>query len=149
MSIFICIISAFFWAAFDLTRKLSLQKINSVNLLLIFTLAQTLIFGSWVFYEIPFLNLKSYIFPGLILILISLFSALLFLKAISFIFYISATALKVSHLKITEKNINHCFGEDKELVRKSFRETIELSLITVLKLKSLFNSKEKTNIAIT
>ena len=82
MSIFICIISAFFWAAFDLTRKLSLQKINSVNLLLIFTLAQTLIFGSWVFYEDPFLNLKSYIFPGLILILISLFSALLFLKAI-------------------------------------------------------------------
>jgi uncharacterized membrane protein len=82
VSIFICIISAFFWAAFDLTRKLSLQKINSVNLLLIFTLAQTLIFGSWVFYEDPFLNLKSYIFPGLILILISLFSALLFLKAI-------------------------------------------------------------------
>ncbi len=82
MSIFICIISAFFWAAFDLTRKLSLQKINSVNLLLIFTLAQTLIFGSWVFYEVPFLNLKSYIFPGLILILIILFSALLFLKAI-------------------------------------------------------------------
>ena len=82
MSIFICIISAFFWAAFDLTRKLSLQKINSVNLLLIFTLAQTLIFGGWVFYEDPFLNLKSYIFPGLILIFISLFSALLFLKAI-------------------------------------------------------------------
>ena len=82
MSIFICIISAFFWAAFDLTRKLSLQKINSVNLLLIFTLAQTLIFGAWVFYEDPFLNLKSYIFPGLILIFISLFSALLFLKAI-------------------------------------------------------------------
>ena len=82
MSIFICIISAFFWAAFDLTRKLSLQKINSVNLLLIFTLAQPLIFGSWVFYELPFLNLKSYIFPGLILIIISLFSALLFLKPI-------------------------------------------------------------------
>jgi len=82
MSILICIISAFFWAAFDLTRKLSLQKINSINLLLIFTLAQTLIFGSWVFYEDPFLNFKSYIFPGLILILISLFSALLFLKAI-------------------------------------------------------------------
>ena len=49
---------------------------------MIFTLAQTLIFGGWVFYEVPFLNLKSYIFPGLILILISLFSALLFLKAI-------------------------------------------------------------------
>ena len=82
MSILICIISAFFWAAFDLTRKLSLQKINSVNLLLIFTLAQTFIFGGWVFYEEPFLNLKSYIFPGFTLILISLFSALLFLKAI-------------------------------------------------------------------
>ena len=82
MSTLICIISAFFWAAFDLTRKLSLQKINSINLLLIFTLDQTLIFGSWVFYEDPFLNFKSYIFPGLILILISLFSALLFLKAI-------------------------------------------------------------------
>ena len=82
MSILICIISAFFWAAFDLTRKLSLQKISSVSLLLIFTLGQTLIFGSWVFYEDPFLNVKSYIIPGLALIIISLFSALLFLKAI-------------------------------------------------------------------
>ena len=82
MSILICIISAFFWAAFDLTRKLSLQKISSVSLLLIFTLGQTLIFGTWVFYEDPFLNLKSYIIPGLALIIISLFSALLFLKAI-------------------------------------------------------------------
>jgi len=54
---------------------------------------------------------------------------LLFLKAISFILYICAKAFKVSHLKITEKNINHCFGEDRELMRKSFRETIELSLI--------------------
>ena len=82
MSILICILSAFFWAAFDLTRKLSLQKINSVNLLLIFTLGQTLIFGGWVFYKDPFLNLKDYILPGLALIIISLFSALLFLKAI-------------------------------------------------------------------
>ena len=83
MSIFICIISAFFWAAFDLTRKLALQKINSVNLLLIFTLGQTLIFGSWVFYEDIFLNIKHYIIPGLVLIILSLFSALLFLKAIN------------------------------------------------------------------
>ena len=82
MSILICIISAFFWAAFDLTRKLSLQKISSVSLLLIFTLGQTLIFGSWVFYEDPFLNVKNYVIPGLALIIISLFSALLFLKAI-------------------------------------------------------------------
>ena len=49
---------------------------------MIFTLGQTLIFGSWVFYEDPFLNVKSYIIPGLALIIISLFSALLFLKAI-------------------------------------------------------------------
>ncbi len=83
MSIFICIISAFFWAAFDLTRKLSLQKINSVNLLLIFTLGQALIFGGWVFYEDIFLNIKHYIIPGLVLIILSLFSALLFLKAIN------------------------------------------------------------------
>ena len=82
MSTLICIISAFFWAAFDLTRKLSLQKISSVSLLLIFTLGQTLIFGSWVFYEDPFLNVKNYVIPGLALIIISLFSALLFLKAI-------------------------------------------------------------------
>ena len=82
MSILICIISAFFWAAFDLTRKLSLQKISSVSLLLIFTLGQTLIFGSWIFYEDPFLNIINYIIPGLALIIISLFSALLFLKAI-------------------------------------------------------------------
>ena len=82
MSILICIISAFFWAAFDLTRKLSLQKISSVSLLLIFTLGQTLIFGSWIFYEDPFLNTINYIIPGLALIIISLFSALLFLKAI-------------------------------------------------------------------
>lgn len=82
MSVLICIISAFFWAAFDLTRKLSLQKINSVNLLLIFTLGQTLIFGVWVFYDDPYLNIKGYIITGLALIIISLFSALLFLKAI-------------------------------------------------------------------
>ena len=82
MSILICIISAFFWAAFDLTRKLSLQKISSVSLLLIFTLGQTLIFGSWIFYEDPFLNIINYIIPGLALIIISLLSALLFLKAI-------------------------------------------------------------------
>ena len=54
---------------------------------------------------------------------------LFLLKAISFIFYMIASCLKVSHLKITEKNINHCFGEDRELIKKSFRETVELSLI--------------------
>ena len=108
MSILICIISAFFWAAFDLTRKLSLQKINSVNLLLIFTLAQTLIFGSWVFYEDPFLNLKSYIFLGLILILISLFSALLFLKAIKQSdLSLTIPLLSLSFLRVLTKTFVH------------------------------------------
>ena len=54
---------------------------------------------------------------------------LFFLKAISFFIYIFARTLKVSHLKITKKNIDHCFGDNKELVNKSFRETMELSLI--------------------
>ena len=54
---------------------------------------------------------------------------LFILKAMSLFFYIIATALKTSHLKITEKNIKHCLGDNKELVRKSFRETMELSLI--------------------
>ena len=54
---------------------------------------------------------------------------LFFLKAISFFIYIFARTLKVSHLNITKKNIDHCFGDNKELVNKSFRETMELSLI--------------------
>lgn len=82
MPIIICILSAFFWAAFDLTRKIALQKINSVSLLLIFTLAQSLVFFIWFFFEEFSINFKSYFAPGLILILIGLFSALLFLKAI-------------------------------------------------------------------
>ena len=82
MSILICIISAFFWAAFDLTRKLSLKKISSLNLLLMFTLTQFLIFFTWLFYDDFSINLIPYLIPGLILIVIGLFSALLFLKAI-------------------------------------------------------------------
>ena len=85
---------------------------------------------------------------------------LFLLRAISLIFYTIATYKNVSHLKITEKNINHCFGENKNLVRKSFRETIELALIfpfvwgkkdnykklvdpDYLKLKSLDNGRPK------
>ena len=83
MPIIICILSAFFWAAFDLTRKFALQKISSVSLLLIFTLTQSLIFFIWFFFFEDFsINFKSYLrtrnnsnFDGL-------FSALLFLKAI-------------------------------------------------------------------
>ncbi len=82
MPILICIISAFCWATFDLTRKLSLKKITSTSLLLIFTLTQLLVFLVWVFYSDFSINLIPYIFPALILILIGLLSALLFLKAI-------------------------------------------------------------------
>tara|TARA_B100000530_G_C15831597_1_gene437651 strand:+ start:104 stop:964 length:861 start_codon:yes stop_codon:yes gene_type:complete len=82
MPILICVISAFFWAAFDLTRKLTLEKINSINLLLIFTLAQCLLFSIWLFYDDFSIDLKQYLLPGLILIFIGLLSAILFLKAI-------------------------------------------------------------------
>ena len=82
MPILICVISAFFWAAFDLTRKLTLEKINSINLLLIFTLAQCLLFSIWLFYDDFSIDLKPYLLPGLILIFIGLLSAILFLKAI-------------------------------------------------------------------
>ena len=54
---------------------------------------------------------------------------LFFLKAISFVLYIVTKSFNVSQLKVTEKNINHCFGNDQKLIHKSFRETIELSLL--------------------
>ena len=82
MPILICIISAFFWATFDLTRKLSLKKITSTSLLLMFTLTQLVVFLIWLFHSDFSINLIPYLFPGLILILIGLLSALLFLKAI-------------------------------------------------------------------
>ena len=71
-----------FWAIFDLTRKLSLKKINSVNLLLIFTITQFIIFLIWIFIDNFSINLIPYLLPGIILIFVGLFSALLFLKAI-------------------------------------------------------------------
>ncbi len=82
MPVLVCIISAFFWAAFDLTRKITLQKINSINLLLIFTLAQSFVFVTWMFFEDFSINLRPYLLPGIILIIIGLSSALLFLRAI-------------------------------------------------------------------
>ena len=82
MPIFICIISAFFWAIFDLTRKLTLEKISSVNLLLVFTITQFIIFFIWLFYEDFSIVLTPYLLPGIILVIMGLLSALLFLKAI-------------------------------------------------------------------
>ena len=54
---------------------------------------------------------------------------LFFLKAISFIFLLSAYFFKTSQLEVTKKNINHCFGDDKKLINKSFEETAQLSLL--------------------
>ena len=82
MPIVICLVSAIFWATFDLTRKLSLEKISSITLLLIFTVTQFLIFCIWILFEDFSINLVSYFLPGIILIFMGLFSALLFLKAI-------------------------------------------------------------------
>ena len=83
MTIFICIISAFFWAGFDITRKLSLKKISSTTLLFLFSLGQLLIFLMWIYFESFSINIKPYLLPGIILIFIGISSALLFLKAIN------------------------------------------------------------------
>ncbi len=82
MPILICIISAFFWAAFDLTRKLTLKRINSKTLLLTFTLAQLVFFIVWISVDTFNLKISEYVLPGTILICISVISALFFLKAI-------------------------------------------------------------------
>ena len=82
MPILICIISAFFWAAFDLARKLTLKRINSKTLLLTFTVAQLLFFIVWINVDSFNLKIIPYILPGIILICINVLSALFFLKAI-------------------------------------------------------------------
>ena len=83
MTIFICVVSAFFWAGFDITRKLSLKKISSTTLLFLFSLGQFLIFLIWIYFENFSINIKPYLLPGIILIFIGISSALLFLKAIN------------------------------------------------------------------
>ena len=83
MTIFICVVSAFFWAGFDITRKLTLKKISSTTLLFLFSIGQFLIFLIWIYFESFSINVKPYLLPGIILILIGVSSALLFLKAIN------------------------------------------------------------------
>ena len=83
MTIFICVVSAFFWAGFDITRKLSLKKISSTTLLFLFSLGQFLIFLIWIYFENFSIDIKPYLLPGIILIFIGVSSALLFLKAIN------------------------------------------------------------------
>ena len=82
LPIIVCIISGFFWAFFDLARKLSLKHINSKILLLLISIAQTLIFFIWCIKENFYLNVLAYLIPGFILIFLGIFSALIFLKSI-------------------------------------------------------------------
>lgn len=83
MAILVCMISGVFWAFFDLSRKITLKKISSFTLLILFSLAQLIIFSIWIIFEKYQINIKFYIFPGLLLLLISILSAFLFLKALS------------------------------------------------------------------
>ena len=83
MTIFICVVSAFFWAGFDITRKLTLKKISSTTLLFLFSIGQFLIFLIWIYFESFSINVKPYLVPGIILILVGVSSALLFLRAIN------------------------------------------------------------------
>tara|TARA_B100000989_G_scaffold26379_1_gene17047 strand:+ start:939 stop:1808 length:870 start_codon:yes stop_codon:yes gene_type:complete len=82
MAIFICIISGIFWSLFDVSRKLTLGKISSISLLIIFSIAQILIFFIWVILDGFKIDIFSYFIPGVSLIIISTISALLFLESI-------------------------------------------------------------------
>ncbi len=82
MQILICLISGIFWAMFDLTRKLTLKHIDPKTLLMIFSLVQIFFFFLWSIKGNIFIYLYSYFLPGLILITLGIFSALLFLKSI-------------------------------------------------------------------
>ena len=82
MAIFICIISGIFWSLFDVSRKLTLEKISSISLLIIFSITQILIFFIWVILDGFRIDIISYLIPGVCLIIISIISALLFLESI-------------------------------------------------------------------
>ena len=83
MAIVICMISGIFWAFFDLSRKITLKKISSFTLLILFSLAQLIIFSIWINFEGSQIKIGPYILPGLLLVIISTISAFLFLKALS------------------------------------------------------------------
>ena len=83
MEVLICVISGFFWALFDLTRKLSLKFFSPKSILICLMLMQSILFLVWTFYTDFSLDLKNYLIPSCLLIIIGVISALLFLKAIS------------------------------------------------------------------
>ena len=82
MSLLLCILNGFFWAFFDVTRKLSLQYLSPKILLSIFMIVQVIFFFLWTCFEKNFSFDAKYILPGSILVIISVISAILFLKSI-------------------------------------------------------------------
>ena len=83
MEVLICVVSGFFWALFDLTRKLSLKFFSSKSILICLMSLQSILFLVWTFYTDFSFDFKNYFVPGCLLIIIGVISALLFLKAIS------------------------------------------------------------------
>lgn len=82
MSLIICLISGVFWSVFDLTRKISLKKIDSFSLIILIYISQLFFFFIWILNNKISINFENYFFPGLILILISVLSAFLFLESL-------------------------------------------------------------------
>ena len=82
MGIILCIISGFFWAFFDISRKFSLKKINSTELLIFFSLIQIIFFSIWLFLDFFKVDFYSYILPAGLLVFINIISAFLFLESI-------------------------------------------------------------------
>ena len=97
MIIFICILSGIFWSLFDLVRKKTLQKIQPVSILIIFSLGQIIFFLIWTLSGSFYIQFQEYLVPGLLLIIISVFSALLFLKSLE----ISELSLTIPLLSFT------------------------------------------------
>ena len=83
MALFIGFMSGLFWSFFDITRKLSLKIIKPEILLFLFSISQIVVFSLWMIFDNFFLNIANYFFVGFLLILISIFSAILFLKALN------------------------------------------------------------------
>tara|TARA_X000000950_G_C13772694_1_gene601670 strand:+ start:90 stop:959 length:870 start_codon:yes stop_codon:yes gene_type:complete len=82
MSIVVCLVSAFFWSTFDITRKLCLKKTSSEFLLLLFSFCQIVIFSIWCLAKTTLLLFNDYLYIGIFQILINVLSALIFLRAL-------------------------------------------------------------------
>lgn len=90
MGLLVSFISAFFWAFFDLARKICLKKIDPYNFLILFSLFQFIFFFIWILFSNYRFDLVKYITPGVILVSINVLSGILFLKS-----------LKISELSLT------------------------------------------------